>query len=613
MKQLLLLMAMALTIQANADNYRDMEPLVLEVPDMKPELVELPERSSLSLEMAAPTASPKMDFDFFKTKTNPDVKPYKFMDDMTFVGVPLFVAGWAVKGDKAMFRVNQKAEKGGKKNTQLLTDFKTGIDDYTQFFGPAMVVGLKLGGYEGRSDWPRLLASAAASYAIMAGLVNGIKYTAKEMRPDGSTANSWPSGHTATSFVGATLLHKEYGLTRSPWWSVAGYGVATATGVMRVLNNRHWISDVMSGAGIGIMSTEVGYALCDLLFKGKGLLRNDLVIENEKPSFFSISMGLGLGNKELEFDAMGEKETLHFRAATVVDAEGAYFFNKYVGVGGRLRVRAQSVKDFGDFADVVGVEDYYAWQALQPHYEAAYPTDYVPGNVLQNEMIYLDKVGYMAETESEWNANAPVTDSYGIVKSDHITEFTGSVGLYFNLPLGTHFSLGTKALIGRSITQELDIDGHAEGNKKDIGYTLTLDNRPGHKDDFGDPTLSLNDLQYPNNTGEKWNDDWEYLTVGAKSSTSFGTGLSLTYRYKSNFSWRLYCDYDYTRKDFTATYDPYHFVQKGMTSGASYLMDLAQMAWTGDYADGLGLEPREYKTRKYMNYWTLGLSFLVNF
>ena len=613
MKQLLLLMAMALTIQANADNYRDMEPLVLEVPDMKPELVELPERSSLSLEMAAPTASPKMDFDFFKTKTNPDVKPYKFMDDMTFVGVPLFVAGWAVKGDKAMFRVNQKAEKGGKKNTQLLTDFKTGIDDYTQFFGPAMVVGLKLGGYEGRSDWPRLLASAAASYAIMAGLVNGIKYTAKEMRPDGSTANSWPAGHTATSFVGATLLHKEYGLTRSPWWSVAGYGVATATGVMRVLNNRHWISDVMSGAGIGIMSTEVGYALCDLLFKGKGLLRNDLVIENDKPSFFSISMGLGLGNKELEFDAMGEKETLHFRAATVVDAEGAYFFNKYVGVGGRLRVRAQSVKDFGDFADVVGVEDYYAWQALQPHYEAAYPTDYVPGNVLQNEMIYLDKVGYMAETESEWNANAPVTDSYGIVKSDHITEFTGSVGLYFNLPLGTHFSLGTKALIGRSITQELDIDGHAEGNKKDIGYTLTLDNRPGHKDDFGDPTLSLNDLQYPNNTGEKWTDDWEYLTVGAKSSTSFGTGLSVTYRYKSNFSWRLYCDYDYTRKDFTATYDPYHFVQKGMTSGASYLMDLAQMAWTGDYADGLGLEPREYKTRKYMNYWTLGLSFLVNF
>ena len=207
-RHLLTLAAVALTIQANAENYRDMEPLTLEVPEMKAELVKLPERSAANFERVDPAASPKMDFDFFKTKTNPGVKAYKFMDDMTFVGIPLFAAGWAIKGDKAMFRVNQKAESGGKKNTQLLTDFKTGIDDYTQFFGPAMVVGLKLGGYEGRSDWPRLLASAGLSYAIMAGFVNGIKYSAKEMRPDGSTANSWPSGHTAAAFVGASLLHK---------------------------------------------------------------------------------------------------------------------------------------------------------------------------------------------------------------------------------------------------------------------------------------------------------------------------------------------------------------------------------------------------------------------
>ncbi len=606
------LVVVALSLQVNANNYRDIEPLVLEVPEMKAELVRLPEQSLISMDMEAPMTTPKLDFDFFKSKTNQGVKPYKFMDDMTFVGVPLFLAGWGIKGDKALFRVNQKAEKGGKKNTQLLTDFKTGIDDYTQFFGPAVVVGLKLGGYEGRSDWPRLLASAGMSYAIMAGFVNGIKYTAKEMRPDGSTANSWPSGHTATSFVGATLLHKEYGLTRSPWWSVAGYGVATATGVMRVLNNRHWISDVLSGAGIGIMSTELGYALCDLMFKGRGLLRNDMVIDKEKPSFFSISMGVGLGNKDLEFDASGEKVSLKFRAATVVDAEGAYFFNKYVGVGGRLRVRAQSVKDFGDFANYVAVEDYYAWEAMQPHYEAAFPGDYT-GTPAENMSIYLNKIGYRTDSESAWNNNAPVTDSYGIVKSDHITEFTGSIGVYFNLPLGSSFSLGTKALIGRSITQELDIDGHAEGNVKDISYTMSLDNRPGHKETNGDPSLSLNDLQYPNNTGEKWSDEWAYLTVGAKSSTSFGTGISLTYRYKSNFSWRVFCDYDYTRKDFTATYDPFHFVERSMTSGASYLIDLAQMAWTGEYADGLGVVAREYKSRKYMNYWTLGLSFLVNF
>ena len=607
-KHYLTILAVALTVQANADNYRDMEPLTLEVPEMKAELVELSETSN-HLDLVAPSASPKMDFDFFKSKTNPGVKPYKFMDDMTFVGIPLFLAGWGLKSDKAMFRVNAKAEQGGKKNTQLLTDFKTGIDDYTQFFGPAMVVGLKLGGYEGRSDWPRLLASAGMSYAIMAGFVNVIKNTAKEMRPDGSTANSWPSGHTATAFVGATLLHKEYGLTRSPWWSVAGYGVATATGVMRVLNNRHWISDVMSGAGIGIMSTELGYALCDLMFKQKGLLRNDLIFENEKPSFFSISMGVGLGSKDLEFESEGSKRNIKFRAATVVDAEGAYFFNKYVGVGGRLRVRAQSAKDFGDFTDYAAWEDLYAWRGMQPLYMNEYPDDYIPATTeeqeYKNALTYLGKIGYDTNPESESRgADAPVTDIYGTVKSDHITEFTGSIGVYFNLPLSKHFSLGTKALVGRSITQDLDIDGHAEGNKKDISYKMVIDNTQSN----GDPEWSLNDLQYPKSTGEKWTDDWEYLTISAKSSTSFGTGISLTYRYKSNFSWRLFCDYDYTRKDFTATYDPFHFLQKGVSTGANLLMETA-----GEYDDGMGLEVREYKTRKHMHYVTLGLSFLVNF
>ena len=617
MKQYLLFIAVALTCQVSAENYRGMEPLRLEAPEMKAELVNLPEQSPARLDIFVPSASPKIDFDFFKSKTNPGVRPYKFMDDMTFVGVPLFVAGWFLKSDKAMFRVNAKADQGGKSNTQLLTDFKTGIDDYAQYFGPAMVVGLKLGGYEGRSDWPRLLSSAGMSYAIMAAFVNGIKYTAKEMRPDGSTANSWPSGHTATAFVGASLLHKEYGLTRSPWWSVAGYGVASATGVMRVLNNRHWISDVMSGAGIGIMSTELGYALCDLMFKGKGLLRNDMVFDSESPSFFSVSMGVGLGGKDLKFESEGEMLGLEFRAATVVDAEGAYFFNKYVGVGGRLRVRAQSAKDFGDFASFVGIEDFFAWQSLRPYYEEAFPGDYrLPATTdkdeYYNEIAYLGKVGYQMDSESAWAANAPVTDSYGIVKSDHITEFTGSVGIYFNLPLSTHFSLGTKALIGRSFTQELDIDGHAEGNRKDISYTMLLDNRQGHQDASGAPVVVFNDIQYPNNTGEKWTDEWEYLTVGAKSSTSFGTGLSLTYRYKSNFSWRLYCDYDYTHKDFTAKYDPFHFMQKSMTPGAGFLMDASLMDSTDDF-DGLGVEAREYKTSKRMNYVTLGLSFLVNF
>ena len=635
MKKLLTIVTLfmfSMMVMAGDSFYTDMEPLKLTTPEMKPELAldELPANPFVGNKAYVETSNSEMplqgmDFDFFKSKTNPGVKPYKFMDDMTFVGIPLFVAGWAIKGDKAMFRVNRKAEDGGKKNIQLLSDFKTGIDDYLQFFGPTAVVGLKLAGVEGRSDWPRLMASAALSYGFMAGFVNGIKYTAKEMRPDGSTANSWPSGHTATSFVGATILHKEYGLTRSPWYSVAGYGLATATGVMRVLNNRHWVSDVMSGAGIGILSAELGYAVGDLLFKGKGLLRNDLEMDFENPSFFSISMGVGLGSKDIDFEVSDvvdshiygvdylqellTSEQIQFRAATVVDAEGAYFFNKYVGVGGRLRVRAMSAKSFGDYTSRVGMEDWNAWGGLYEAYKYYKPGDF-SGNMDVDGLPFLEKVGLLDLNTWDIPQNAPVTDIYGVVKSDHMAEFTGSVGLYFNIPLSKHFALGTKALIGRSFTQELDIDGHAEGYEHDIQYKIGIESGGANNAYYPQMDI-LRDadgnayLSYPTNTGEKWTDEWDYLTLGSKSATSFGTGISLTYKYKSNFSWRLFCDYDYSKKDFTLKYDPYHFLRYGLTGNAYTFMENFS---TGE----LLMNPVEYKKTKKMNYFTLGLSFLVN-
>ena len=68
----------------------------------------------------------------------------------------------------------------------------------------------------------------------------------------------------------------------------------------------------------------------------------------------------------------------------------------------------------------------------------------------------------------------PIEDLGGVVESDHMTEFSASLGLYLNLPLSNRFSLGTKFLIGRSFTQELDIDGYASGYVKDVNYRLVL-------------------------------------------------------------------------------------------------------------------------------------------
>ena len=572
------------TGNVSAADYLNMEPMKLTTPEMEPKLYSV---KPIKFEKLPLGTSDVNKYQMTWMRTNPGVKPYKVMDDLTFVGIPVFAAGWIIKSEKNSFRQDYTNKHA---NTRLISNFKTGIDDYTQYFGPAMTVGLKLGGYEGRSDWGRLLASAAMSYGIMAGFVNGIKYTASEMRPDGSTANSWPSGHTATSFVGATMLHKEYGLTRSPWFSVAGYGVATATGVMRILNNRHWISDVLSGAGIGIMSTELGYALSDILFKGKGLLRNNLEGYSENPSFFGISMGMSFGSKDLEFtdgDLKGYEISeeyddpdpikVDFHTATAVDAEGAYFFNKYIGIGGRLRVRAMTAKGWSDFVGMAHSDRDHSMELIRAFY-----------NGFQSED---DGTVPMTDIEIENMMKGAVTDEDITVESDHLTEFSANLGLYLNLPLSKRFSLGTKFLIGRTMTQELDINAAYKGTTKLMDSHIVIDNGELQY-------LTLSNIR----DGKPYDMEWDYLTLGGNNSTTYGTGLSLTYRYKSNFTWRLFVDYDYSKKTFTLTYDPLRYLNV-ITPDLGTVFDTL----------GAPLDPMVYEREKKMHYITLGGSFAISF
>ena len=152
----------------------------------------------------------------------------------------------------------------------VVPGFHYSYDDYLQYAPAALTLGLKACGYESRSGWGRMIVSDAFSAVIMAGAVNGLKYSVGRLRPDGSRRNSFPSGHTATAFMTATMLHKEYGW-RSPWFSIGGYTAAAVTGISRILNNRHWLSDVIAGGAIGIGSVHLGYFITDRIFKEKGL------------------------------------------------------------------------------------------------------------------------------------------------------------------------------------------------------------------------------------------------------------------------------------------------------------------------------------------------------
>ncbi|WP_211837275.1 phosphatase PAP2 family protein [Porphyromonas levii] len=158
--------------------------------------------------------------------------------------------------------------------------YKMGWDNVTQFVPLGVTWGMRLSGLEGRSasHWEALSAHAI-SYAVAMGTVYAGKYLTKRIRPDASNQYSFPSGHTAFAFAGATILDAEYG-SRYPWLSAAGYGVATLTAVGRVLNNRHWATDVVTGAGVGIAATYIGYLLNDLMW-GRGLERFELTEERE--------------------------------------------------------------------------------------------------------------------------------------------------------------------------------------------------------------------------------------------------------------------------------------------------------------------------------------------
>jgi membrane-associated phospholipid phosphatase len=137
-------------------------------------------------------------------------------------------------------------------------DFQTNIDDYLMFIPAVGVYGLNFAGVKGKNNF----VDRSLIYLIsisLASITNGIiKNTTNVLRPDGSDYGSLPSNHTTIAFISATFLHEEY-KDQSIWYGIAGYSIATATGVLRMLNNRHWMSDVLVGAGIGILVTKVVY------------------------------------------------------------------------------------------------------------------------------------------------------------------------------------------------------------------------------------------------------------------------------------------------------------------------------------------------------------------
>jgi len=215
--------------------------------------------------------------------------------------------------------------------------FNDHFDDIAQFVPIASYYVLNAFGVQGKHSVARFTATAASSYAMMAVLVNVMKYSIGETRPDGSANNSYPSGHTATAFVGAHLFAKEYG-HKSPLYSIGSYSFGIIVGVFRQLNNRHWIADVLAGAAIGILSVDLSYLIMEGVFKDKGVNpppdRSWFDRPMTKPSFIRFKSGYAYALGDFKNDP----ENIFPDDGFSLGAEGAYFFNPYFGVGGEASI-----------------------------------------------------------------------------------------------------------------------------------------------------------------------------------------------------------------------------------------------------------------------------------
>lgn len=198
--------------------------------------------------------------DSLRDNSSSEYDNYSFEPKQLILPASLFAAGAAGTFIKPYKDLNIKIHD---KVNHIRGNHKIHCDDYIQYLPTAAHLFLGFTRVAHQNSFLQRVAVDATSALSLAIMTNLVKYTFREKRPDSDARNSFPSGHTATAFMGAELMRIEYG----PYWGIGGYCVATAVGVLRIYNDRHWLNDVIAGAGIGILSARIGYWLLPLYNK----------------------------------------------------------------------------------------------------------------------------------------------------------------------------------------------------------------------------------------------------------------------------------------------------------------------------------------------------------
>jgi hypothetical protein len=167
----------------------------------------------------------------------------------------------------------------------------TPLDGYIQYGPAALYVGLNIATFKSKEAAFDQAGVFLIGTGIYAATTYGLKAAITEARPDGSD-KTFPSGHTATAFFGATVLAHEY-QDSHPELVIAGYTLATATGALRIANNKHWVTDVLLGSAIGIASAELAYILYPKVRTQWQKLNRFTLTPQVSPAYYGASVTVG--------------------------------------------------------------------------------------------------------------------------------------------------------------------------------------------------------------------------------------------------------------------------------------------------------------------------------
>ncbi len=132
-----------------------------------------------------------------------------------------------------------------------------GASDLGNVYGNGAVLAggalglLAVGTFADRPNLARAGGEAARALVWSAAAVWVLKPAVNRRRPDGGS-RSFPSGHTATAFSVAPVVAARFGWEAG----VGAYALAGATALGRLEDRKHYLSDVVFGAALGLAAGE---------------------------------------------------------------------------------------------------------------------------------------------------------------------------------------------------------------------------------------------------------------------------------------------------------------------------------------------------------------------